>query len=54
VFTERECGLSVRHWTAHDEVVFAMDQNTHHGDLAAIPERRRISLLPEQVADSSL
>jgi hypothetical protein len=35
-------------------VVFAMDQNTHHGDLAAIPERRRISLLPEQVADSSL
>ena len=30
---ECECDLSVRQWTARDEMIVAMHQNTHHGDI---------------------
>ena len=33
VSNERECNVSVRQWTAHDEMVVAMHQNTDHGEL---------------------
>jgi len=33
VSNERECNLSVRQWTVHDEMVVAMHQNTDHGEL---------------------
>ena len=37
---ECECNFPVRQWTAHDEMVVAMHQNTDHGDL--MRSRRRI------------
>jgi len=30
VSNERECNVSVRQWTAHDEMIVAMHQNTDH------------------------
>lgn len=30
---ERECDLPVRQWTAHDEVIVAMHQNTYSGTI---------------------
>src|SRR5687768_5470850 len=32
VSNERECNVSARQWTAHDEMVVAMHQNTDHGE----------------------
>ena len=33
VSNERECNLSVRQWTAHDEMVVAMHKNAYHQEL---------------------